>query len=69
LYTPKSNKVDKKNLKDGDVVWSQYFQAYVEYIGNDLDDDYCFKYLHKDGYCIIYTSDIYEPEGILKELL
>ena len=69
MYTPKSTKIDKRLLKEGDIVWSQYFQAYVEYVGNDLDDDYCFKYLHKSGYCIIYTSDIYEPEGILKELL
>ena len=69
MHTQKSVKVDKVNLKEGDVVWSEHYKAYIQYVGLDYSDDYVFKYLHNDKYCIIYTSDLYEIEPLLKELL
>lgn len=58
-----------EELQEGQIVWSEHFNCYVKYAGQDLDKDYCFKYLHKTGYCIIYSSKIFEPPSLIKELL
>lgn len=69
MPTEKAKRLNIRELTHGQVVWSVYFNCYVEYVGKDFDEDYCFKFLHKDGYCILYTSEIYEPCDLVKELL
>lgn len=69
MHTKKGTKVDKKTLQKGQVVWSEYFKAYVSYEGKDFDDDLLFKYLHKEKWCVIIDSEIYEPPSLIKELL
>jgi hypothetical protein len=57
-------------LKLNQVVWSDYFKTYIIFVERDYDGDYIFKYLQKAGYCCIMNStDIFEPEGLIKELL
>lgn len=58
-----------EDLYDGMVVWSEHFKCYVEYVGDRIYKDYCFKYLTQDGYCIIFNSKIFEPPSLIKELL
>ncbi len=65
----KSLEIKYSELQEGQIVWSEYFKCYVEYQGQDTDSDYCFKFLHKDGYCIVYASKLYEPPSLIKELL
>ena len=69
MYTTKSTKIDKTTLKIGQVVWSEYFKAYVSYEGKDFDEDLLFKFLHKERYCVIMDSEVYEPASLIKELL
>lgn len=69
MLEKKAQKLDILKLTNGQVVWSEYFKAYVVYAGRDFDEDFCFKYLYKEGYCIIYSSDILEPPSLIKELL
>ena len=69
MLKEKSKALKLWDLKEGQVVWSDYFKAYVVFVERDYDDEYIFKYLHKKGYCIIHSSDVSEPEGLIKELL
>lgn len=69
MSTTKTKKLNIQELVYGQVVWSEYFNCYVEYTGKDSDEDFCFKFLHKDGYCVIYSSEIYDPPDLIKELL
>jgi hypothetical protein len=69
MYEEKAKKLNLCELEYGQIVWSEYFNCYVEYAGRDFDEDFCFRFLHKDGYCIIYSSEIYEPSDLIKELL
>lgn len=69
MLPKKDIKIDKATLQHGQVVWSEYFKCYVSYQGRDSDNDFIFKYLYKDHYCVIIGSDIYEPPSLIKELL
>ena len=65
----KIKKLELRSLKIGQVVWSEYFQAYIKFEGLDIDDDFFFNFVDKRGYCIIYNSDVFEPPSLIKELL
>ncbi len=69
MYTKSCGKINKDTLQQGRVVWSAYFKDYISYQGIDSDGDFIFKYLHKDKYCVIMDTDIYEPPSLIKELL
>lgn len=69
MLEKKAQKLDINSLQRNQIVWSDYFQAYVKYVGRDFDDDKVFKFTHKDGYCVIIGSEIYEPPSLIKELL
>lgn len=69
MYTKSGDKINKNTLQHGQVVWSEYFKDYVSYEGKDSDEDYIFKCLYKDKYCVIMDTDIYEPPSLIKELL
>jgi hypothetical protein len=69
VHPKNSVKINKNTLKQGQVVWSEYFKAYVSYVGRDFDEDFLFKYLNKEKYCVIIDSEIYEPPSLIKELL
>jgi hypothetical protein len=62
--------LELSKLKENQIVWSAFFKCYIKYVGTDFDDDYCFEYLHKPGFCIILiTSKIYQPPLLIQELL
>lgn len=65
----KSKKLTLWNLKQGQVVWSNYFMCYVEFIERDSNEEFLFKFIGKSGYCVLHTNDIVDPEGLMKELL
>lgn len=65
----KTQKLDINKLQLNQIVWSEYFQAYVKYVGRDFDEDKLFQFMHKDGYCVIIGSEIHEPPSLIKELL
>lgn len=65
----KIKKLALRDLTQGQIVWSNYFECYVEFIGKDFDEDALFKFVGKSGYCILLTDEISEPEGLMKELL
>lgn len=65
----KNNKISLSSLKEGQIVWSEYYQAYVQFVEIDYELDYIFKYLHNDRYCVISISDVYDPPSLIKELL
>ena len=69
MFEEKGKKLNLYELKNGQIVWSEHFKCYVMYTGKDFDEDFVFEYLHKKGYCIIHTSDIYDPPSLLKELI
>jgi len=65
----KTEKLSIHTLKKGQVVWSNYFKTYVQFVEREEDGDYIFKFLAKKGYCILYGDDIREPDPLIKELL
>jgi hypothetical protein len=69
MFEEKAKKLNLCELEYGQIVWSEYFKCYVVYAGKDFDEDFCFKFFHKDGYCIIYSSGIYDAPSLLKELV
>jgi hypothetical protein len=69
MHKAKSQKLEIWNLQKGQVVWSNYFESYVIFMERDFDDEFLFKFLEEDRYCILHSSDIEEPVGLIKELL
>lgn len=65
----KIEKLTLWSLKQGQIVWSNYFECYVEFLERDSDEEFLFKFIGKSGYCILNTNDISEPIGLMKELL
>jgi hypothetical protein len=65
----KSESLKISNLEYQQVVWSSHFKTYVMYLGSDYDNEALFKFMFKDGYCVIEYSDIIEPSSLIKELL
>jgi hypothetical protein len=65
----KAERISPWNLTEGQVVWSSFFKAYIVFVEKDYDSDLLFKFLDEDRYCVIISDEIYEPEGLIKELL
>ena len=65
----------RPSLQEGDIVWSEYFQRYLEFkwVMEKSDDHtrggYLFSHVGRLGLSIIESSDIYEVPSLLKELL
>lgn len=68
----KSKRIDYRDLKEGDIVWSPHFECYLifEEEGEfDGENYYWFKRLSGVGFVLLNTSDIYEASELLKELM
>ena len=64
----KAKRLDITKLEKDQVVWSTYFQAYLQFVGRDEEHEFLFKEASGDRYFILYKSDIYEPSSLMKEL-
>ena len=69
MFAKEGKKIDIWKLEEGQIVWSCYFSAYVIFVEREFDGDFLFKFLDRDGYCVLYSNNFLEPEGLIKELL
>lgn len=57
-----------RDLVPEQIIWSDRWNCCLRYVGKDFDGDHLFKFLHKEGFCVIIETAVYEPPSLLKEL-
>lgn len=72
MSAQKTKRLEYKDLKQGDIVWSTHFECYLVFEeAGDFDDEfyYWFRRLTNKNVVLLNTTEIYEVSELMKELL
>lgn len=68
MHTTEGKRLALRDLVPEQIIWSDRWNCCLKYVGKDFDGDHLFKFLHKEGFCVIIETAVYEPPSLLKEL-
>lgn len=72
MSSTKTKRIEFKDLKQGDLVWSDHFEAYLifeEEAEFEGENYFWFKRYSGTSFVLLNATDIYEVDGLLKELM
>jgi hypothetical protein len=69
MSAQETKKLRLADLKQGDIIWSNYKQDILEFEELIEDYGYCFKNINGVGFVFLVSDDIEHISDLMKELL
>lgn len=68
MFETQSQELELDSLRQGDIVWLEYYQRLAMFEEHMEDLGYLFKNIQGSGFSVVNNSKVYATTSLMKEL-